>query len=488
MLRSFDAYRRRAARGDVRENRQNVQLRSRLSASVSRVAARIRSQSSAIARRARRRGRARARSREPVVERVQQRSKASPAARPPTASASLWIVRGVGVAATARSPRRSARRAPAGVRDRAALSASRTEPSARAAAAPRRGRIDAAPGGAEAGDRLARSRPASGVRAAAAGSASGSSAAPAPGRCATIRNSERGGGSSIIFNKRVGAGAIEVVGAVDDGDAPAAEAPPTCGTAATRRARPRRGFRYRSSSTCGFQFAPQQREIRMRQRRRAAARPDGRARRARSRAARAGAARRVGMGEHEAREAPGERRLADALRPADQPGVGEPSARDRRRASRFGGRRGRPGASAKRGCGAPAKASLSGGASSASARSHCARAATFERARPRRVSHRRPRSPPRPRLRAGRASMTTQRSRLGARDRQKGPPQASRGRRAPSRSKRSAAASPRRAAARARPSSGRQVEHQREVGPDSRRPRRARGWRSDAGSSLPAAP
>ena len=47
---------------------------------------------------------------------------------------------------------------------------------------------------------------------------------------------------------------------------------------------------------------------------------------------------RIGVGEHEPGETPGERRLADALRAADQPGVGETPVTIGRQQFRLGGR------------------------------------------------------------------------------------------------------------------------------------------------------
>ncbi len=144
-------------------------------------------------------------------------------------------------------------------------SASRTEPSARAAACgivgagrvPRR-RRDRRP--------TLRSPPASGGSSNSRRQRERMVGSTRPGRWATIRISARGGGSSIIFSSALAPCAVEVVGAVDDRDAPAAER--------------RRQVEHRQRAAhvldadfrvealrLGVPFAPHQREIGMRQRR-----------------------------------------------------------------------------------------------------------------------------------------------------------------------------------------------------------------------------
>ena len=68
------------------------------------------------------------------------------------------------------------------------------------------------------------------------------------------------------LQQRIGAGAIEIVGAVDDGDAPAAEAPPTCWKTPKRARTSSTRISREEVLRFGIPLAPEQREIGMRHR------------------------------------------------------------------------------------------------------------------------------------------------------------------------------------------------------------------------------
>ncbi len=134
------------------------------------------------------------------------------------------------------------------------------------------------------------------------------------------------------FEKRIGGAAVEIVGAVDDGDAPAAH-PGALMKGAGDLAHVVDADLGEMLLGLLVPLPPQQEDVGERHgrdatrggmRRRHGERLRGLHRRRR----------RVRMGQQKARETPGERRLADPLRPADDPCLRETVALDRRRAVR----------------------------------------------------------------------------------------------------------------------------------------------------------
>ena len=173
-------------------------LRSRLSASVSRVASRSRSQAPTglRARRARRASRPRG---EPVVERDGQRLERVAGRAPADRLRELVDRSRIGARQLRdRSVDQGADASPSGSRRRRA---SRTEPSARAAAAARDHARPRRPRARRGRRRPRRSRGREPLQQQAR-QRERRVARTWPGRCATIRISERGGGSSIIFSRR----------------------------------------------------------------------------------------------------------------------------------------------------------------------------------------------------------------------------------------------------------------------------------------------
>ena len=163
------------------------------------------------------------------------------------------------------------------------------------------------------------------------------------------------------LQQRIGAGGIEFVGAIDDGDPPAAEG--------RRHVEHRQRVAHVLDADFGVEalrlgvpFAPRQGEIGMRQRRELARR-----RMVGGDEEVAGVLRPPPSSDRDwrARSARSARRASPCrfLRGRRSARRGRADLRDRRRASPLRRRRGRPAASSKRGCGAPGKASLSGGAS-----------------------------------------------------------------------------------------------------------------------------
>ena len=197
-----------------------------------------------------------------------------------------------------------------------------------------------------------------------------------PGRCETIRNSERCGGSSIIFSNalallRLRSSAQSTI---------ETRQPPRAGRQMEnpqRLAHVLDGNFGAEPLRAGLPLPPHQRKIRMRESgqkpRRLVLRVDMEA----GGFAHASGVR-IGVGEHEPRQTPGERRLADALGAADQPGMGEAAPRDRPTAFPPRRRCGRPGSARGAGCGAPGNASLSA-ESSPSPPLHARRSVTARR-------------------------------------------------------------------------------------------------------------
>ena len=123
------------------------------------------------------------------------------------------------------------------------------------------------------------------------------------------------------LEQRIGAGAVELVDRIDDGDAPAALAR---GRAEERHAcaghrRPRMSGA--QLAVLSLSDALQHQQIAVRLRRRCGAPPDGRRRPRAIVAVLHRRRRRIGMRQHEARHPIGQRRLADAALAADQPGM-----------------------------------------------------------------------------------------------------------------------------------------------------------------------
>ena len=156
-----------------------------------------------------------------------------------------------------------------------------------------------------------------------------------PGRCATIRNQRALRRLLDHLQERVGAVAVQVLGAIDDADAPAAERRPTSGTAAARaRTSSTADFRAEILGLSGLHCVAGSAKNPDARGRRAAAPPASRGSTRKSRAALHRWRGRVGIGEHEAREAPGERRLADAFGGRRSARRGRAARCDRRPAAR----------------------------------------------------------------------------------------------------------------------------------------------------------
>ena len=239
--------RRRACRGDVLERRQNVQslieierfgLADRGAQSIPQLGQRPPRAEVVAA--------TRARTGEPFAQRGVERGEGIRGAaigRPPRRDAGSGADR---PAATRRSPRRSARRGPAR-RDRAG--AAPRAPSRRRAPPPAPVAPDRSRPTADRGCRSSlRSRRRQTVeQQPAAARADGRQQPPRLVRDDQDQRARR----RLLdhLQQRVGAGGIELVGAIDDRRRASRRTPPTYETSTARRARPRRGFRNRSPST-----------------------------------------------------------------------------------------------------------------------------------------------------------------------------------------------------------------------------------------------